>query len=178
MTALPTTDLSSVGVDALISELEARLASASEAEAFPDDRWKAPSKSDVVGSVLRLLSSPRLMSRGGWPEVPRDKFEEIQEAVALIRSAVMEPDPDGDHVLRVHYEIRSEGYLAVQPITVPHEILTTEDLKTALYAMSALGSGIDRISNSVRRSFGYSLGEIVQTERGKSMLAAREDGKS
>lgn len=169
--------LSQVSTDTLIEELEGRLKSAVIAGGDPMDRWSAPSKFEVYHAVATLLATPRLQSNGGWPAVTQELVAQIRGAAMLLRDSVLEPDPDGASVLRMHFEVRSEGYYAVQPTMVPHEIVTKDDIESTLHAIGSLGSAIDRISSSLKSSLRYSIGDIVPTERGQDILSKRDGGK-
>lgn len=76
-----------------------------------------------------------------------------------------------------HFEVRRQGYYAVQPTMVPHEIVTKDDVESALHAIGSLGSAIDRISSSLKSSLHCSIGDIVPTERGQDILSKRDGGK-
>ncbi|MBY3432771.1 hypothetical protein HFN89_01095 [Rhizobium laguerreae] len=168
-------DLSAVSTEDLFHVLTHRLVNADLKEEDRNDRWKSPEQIDVVHAVLKLLAKPRLASDGGWPVVPYERFEEFANVVGLLRQATMEPDPDGAHVIRIHYEDRSEGYLAAEPFAVPHRLLTIDDIKTAQRAIAMLGSSVDRISSAVATAFGYHIRGVELTDRGRMALAAREE---
>lgn len=166
-------DLSAVSTDDLLRELSARLVGTELKDEDREDRWKAPEQIDVVHAVLKLLALPRLPNNDGWPTLPNERLHEFHRVVALLRQATMEPDPDGDHVLRVHYEVRSEGYLAAQPFIVPYDILTTEDVRTAHHALTMLGNSVNRIATALSMSVGYFVKDMELTPQGRQMLAER-----
>ncbi|MDW9481818.1 hypothetical protein GOB57_24525 [Sinorhizobium meliloti] len=164
-------DLSAVSTYDLLRELSGRLVGIELRGEDREDRWKAPEQIDVVHAVLKLLAQPRLPNNGGWPTLSNERLDEFHRVVALLRQATMEPDPDGDHVLRVHYEVRSEGYLAA--VMVPHDILTTEDVRTAQHALTMLGNSVNRIATALSMSVGHFVKDIELTPQGQQALAER-----
>lgn len=166
-------DLSAVSTADLFRVLSERLVGTELKEVDHHDRWKAPEPIDVVHAVLKLIAQPRLTGGGDWPKLPRERFHEIADVFDRIRDATLEPDSDGDHVLRLHYEVRSTGYLAAEPMTVPYDILTPDDLRTAQQAIRMLGLSIDRISTSVALSVGHFVKDIELTPHGQQMLTER-----
>jgi hypothetical protein len=168
-------DLSTVSTEDLLKALTERLVDVDLKKLEHLNRWQAPEQIEVVHAVLKLLAKPRLSNNGGWPDVPPERVHELAYVVGLLRQSTMEPDPDGSHVIRVHYENRKDGYLAAQPLLVPHKLLTMEDIKIAQRAISMLGNSIDQISNAITTAFGYHIEDIELTDLGHRELAMREE---
>jgi hypothetical protein len=170
--------LSPVSTDQLLRELSSRLVGTELKVLDREDRWKAPEQIDVIHAVLKLLAQPRLVGDGDWPTLSGERLHDIDRVFGLIRAATMEPDADGDHVLRIHYEDRNEGYLAVEPFSVPHDILTAKDLKTAQYALKVLGKSVNRIASAVSLSFDHFVKTVELSDGGQKLLDERNEKKA
>ncbi|MCS4088530.1 hypothetical protein [Rhizobium sp. BK176] len=168
-------DLSAVSTEDLLKALSARLADVDLKKLDGYDRWQAPEQIDVVHAVLKLLAKPRIPNDGGWPVVPVERVHEMAYIVGLLRQSAMEPDPDGSHVIRIHYENRRDGYLAAQPLLVPHKLLTLDDIKIAQRALGMLGNSVNRISDEITTALGYYVADLELTDDGHRELAMREE---
>lgn len=149
-------DLSAASTEKLLRELSERLVGTELKEEDRQDRWKAPDPLDVVHAVLKLIAQPRLTGGGDWPKLPHERLNEIVRVFDLIRDATLEPDSDGDHVLRLHYEDRSAGYLAAQPMTVPCDFLPAVNDRASRPPMAtAVGRGETFVTRRPRPLVGF-----------------------